>query len=61
MHVDPRVRPLGYCVQYRRWRKSPAYNLHCTQVFHAIAGVQNRLSYRDLTQHAGYFMIEVVA
>ena len=27
MHVDPRVRPsvrpLGYCVQYRRWRKSP--------------------------------------
>ena len=37
-NIDPRVRPLVYCVQYRSWRKSPAYNLHCTQVFHARNG-----------------------
>ena len=34
-NADPRVRPLVYCVQYRRSRKTPAYNLYCTQVFHA--------------------------
>jgi hypothetical protein len=42
-NVDPRVRPLFYCVQCRRRRKNPAYNLDCTQVIHARNGFKSRL------------------
>ena len=31
-----RVRPLVYCVQYRRWRKNPAYNPHWTKPLRGI-------------------------
>ena len=58
--LTPRVRPL--VIAYNTGAGGRVLHTICiVRKYFAIARVQNRLSYRDLTQHAGYFMIEVVA